>query len=139
MKYDENGKVQEHRLSPTAWGIYNRIASIEKYIYNKSKALKEKYIEAHEISKPVWEKSLKTMGENYSIYIEPLCASLYASHESSLKKLGLISSQFMFMYDQYFLKYDCALEVESVKPIEVIIKETERELFEWKKQQKRKA
>jgi len=138
VRYDDNGNVKEHVLTPTAWGIYNRIAGIEKCIYNQSQAMKVKYIQAHELCKPVWEKSLKAMGENYSIYIEPLCASLYSAHESSLKKLGLISSQFMFMYDQYFLKHNCDLEVESVKPIDVIVKETEKVIFEFKKQQKRK-
>lgn len=137
IKYDDEGKVKEHVLTITAWQLYNRIRDIETAIYNKSAKHKEKYIEAHELSKPVWKKSLEAMGEEYQIFIEPIVATLYSEMESELKRIGLLPVLPMRMYDQYFEKYQCELEVESVKPVDVIVKETDKALFEFKKQKKR--
>ena len=137
IKYDDKGDVKEHVLTPTAWIIYKRICDIERTIFNKSDRLRSKYIEAHSLSRPVWAKSLDAMGENYSIYIEPIVATLYTAHEKELKHIGLLPAPFMALYDAYFAKYNCDLEVESVKPIDVIVKETEKVLFDFKKEQKR--
>jgi hypothetical protein len=137
IKYDDNGNVKEHVLTPSAWIIYKRICELERTIYQKSKALKAKYIEAHEMSKPVWKASLDAMGDKYSIYIEPIVSTLYTEHEKELKRLGLLPAPFMALYDLYYAKHNCDLEVESVKPIDVIMKETEKALFEFKKNKKR--
>ena len=139
IKYDDKGDIQTHVLTPTAWIIYKRICDIERAIYQKSDRLKNKYIEAHELSKPVWKASLDAMGEYYSIYIEPLVATLYTEHSKELKHIGLLPAPFMSLYDAYYAKYNCDLEVESVKPIDVILKNTEKVLFDWKKESKRAA
>ena len=73
-----------------------------------------------------------------SVYIEPIVSTLYTEHEKELTKLGLFPKLFMLMYDDYFLENDCALEVESITPVDIIVKETDRAIFEFKKSNKRK-
>ena len=137
IEYDEKKKVIRHSLTTTAWQIYRQICNIERHIYNKSEQLRNKYIEAHDMSKPVWAKSLEKTGEKYQIYIEPILATLYSENEKEMTYIGLMPTLFMRLYDNYFLKYDCELEVESVSPVDTIVKETEKALFEFKKEKKR--
>ena len=139
VRYDDKGNVKESVLTPSASIVYKRICDLERAIYNRDKRLKDKYIEAHTMSKPVWKRALDSMGDNYSIYIEPIVSTLYTENEKELKRIGLLPAPFMAMYDLYYAKYDCDLEVQSVAPVDVIVKETEKEIFEFKKMQKRSA
>lgn len=132
-----SNQVQSHKLSPTAWGIYCRIVMLEDAIQSKSEKLRIKYLEALEMSKPVWKKSLDMTGSDYSIYIEPIIGTLYSKHKRGLNSIGLGYAPFGRLYDLYFNKHECDLEVESNKPVDIIVKETEKVLFDFKKEQKR--
>jgi len=132
-------QVHSHTLSPTAWGIYCRILIIEEAIRNKSEKLKAKYSEALEMTKPAWAKALDMRGRDNAIYIEPIVGTMYSKHNRELNAIGLGYAPFGRLYDLYFNKHDCDLEVESNKPVDIIIKETDKVLFEFKKERKRAA
>ncbi len=138
VEYSADGKVVSHTLTANAKKIYDRITTLERTIYRKSDQLKKIYLEAHELSKGVWSKSLDAVGSEYEIYIEPIVSTLYTEHEKELTKLGLFPKLFMLIYDSYYEEHDCALEVESITPVDIIVKETERAIFEFKKINKRK-
>lgn len=135
----DSKQVHSHTLSPTAWGIYCRIIMLEEAIRNKSEKLKAKYLEALEMSKPAWAKALDMTEGDYEIYLEPIVGSMYSHHKRELNTIGLGYAPFGRLYDMYFNKHDCDLEVESNKPVDIIIKETEKVLFEFKKERKRAA
>lgn len=136
-KVNGSNQVQSHALSPTAWGIYCRIVMLEDAIQSKSEKLRSKYLEALDISKPVWQKSLDMTGSDYPIYLEPIVGTLYSKHKRELNAIGLGYAPFGRLYDLYFNKHECDLEVESNRPVDIIVKETDKALFEFKKQQKR--
>lgn len=137
IEYDKDGNIIGNSLTTTANQIYRQICNIEKTIYNKSMKLREKYLEAHDLTKKVWKKSVDSFDSNYQIYLEPIIATLYTQNEHELKHIGLNPTLFMRMYDNYYVTSNCELEVQSVKPVDVIVKETEKALFEFKKEQKR--
>lgn len=132
-------RVKYHTLSPTLWGIYTRIVMIEDGIQRKSERLRNKYIESLEMTKPVWAKSIDMTGSDYSIFIEPMIGALYTIHQRELKAVGLLYAPIGRAYDRYFNTFNCELEQQSHKPIDIIAKETEKVLFDFKKEQKRKV
>lgn len=139
ITYDDSGKIKTHKLTMTALQVYTQICNIERHIFQRSIKDRDKYMKAHEMSKPVWKKSLDVMGEDYLIFLDPILATLYSANEREMKSIGLNPTLFMRMYDSYFAKYNCELEVQSVAPVDVIVKETERVLFEYKKENKRES
>ena len=112
---------------------------LEEAIRNKSEKLRIKYQEALDMTIPAWGKALDMTGSDYAIYIEPIVGTMYSKHKRELNAIGLGYAPFGRLYDLYFNKHDCDLEVESNKPVDIIIKETDKVLFEFKKERKRAA
>lgn len=134
---NESGVPIKHKLTNTAFIIYNQIVTLEKTIYRKNKALSERYIKAHEMCKPIWNKAKEDMGENYAVYLDPLAVGLYYDAKSDLKAIGLNDWLFNNMMDSYMERSDCELEAQSTRPAMVVRKEVEKALFEMKKKDKR--
>ena len=136
---EENGEgiPTKHALTKTAFILYCNIIALEKTIYRKNKTLADRYIKAHEMCKPIWDKAKEVMGDNYAICLEPLAVGLYFDAKQDLKSIGLNEWIFNQMMDSYVERNDCALEVESTRPALVVRKEVEKALFEMKKQSKR--
>lgn len=78
-------------------------------------------------------------GSDYEIYLEPIVGTMYSVHKRELNAIGLGYAPFGRLYDLYFNRHECDLEVESNKPVDIIIKETEKVLFDFKKERKRAA
>lgn len=136
---NDQGIPTKHNLTKTAFIVYCQIVTLEKTIYRKNKALADRYVTAHNMCKPIWTMAKEAMGDNYAIYIEPLAVGLYFDCKADLKAIGLNEWLFNQMMDSYVNKHDCALEVESTRPVLVVRKAVEKALFERKKQEKRVA
>lgn len=136
---EENGEgiPIKHNLTKTAFIIYCNIIALEKTIYRKNKTLADRYIKAHEMCKPIWNKAKEAMGDGYSIYLEPLSTALYFDAKKDLKSVGLNEWLFNQMMDSYVDRNDCDLEVQSTRPALVVRQEVEKALFEMKKKDKR--
>lgn len=136
---NEFGTPIKHSLTKQAFIIYKQIVTLEKTIYNKNKRLSEKYVEAHTMCKPIWDKAKEEMGSNYHIYLEPLVTALYYDCKAELKAIGLNHWLFDQMMDEYFKVNNCELEAESTRPAVVVKEMTQKALFDYKKAKKREV
>ena len=134
IEYDNHGNIKKHTLTKIALRIYVQITALERTIYSKNKDL---YTLASKIAKNAYPKAKDALPKEYSIYIEPLVYGLYLSKEKELRQINLLPTLFNDLFDGYVYKHECKLELESVKPIDIIWEKTEKEIFEYKKLKKR--
>ena len=134
ITYSENGFITDSgRLTTTMMVVYNRIVSLEKTLYRAFKTL---YTECLAIARDVWTNT-KTDKDNFAIEIEPVICGIYFDNEKELKKLGLQSKQFSDIYAHYSLTTQCDFEVVSRKLVDEIFDNTQKAIFDYKKQLKR--
>lgn len=133
VEYDNNGSIEEHRLSKVGLRTYGYIVNNEKTMFRLNPKL---YRKALAISKIAYPKA-KDKYPDYEIYLEPLVYDLYWSQEKAMKQMLVLSGVFNDLYDNYWIEHECALERQSTKPTKVIWEETDKAIFEYKKLEKR--
>ena len=134
ITYSEDGTIIDiGRLTTTMMIIYNRIVTLEKMLY---RAVKSLYMECLSIARDVWMNT-KSDKESFSIEIEPVVCGIYFDREKELKKIGLHSKQFSDLYAHYSLTTECDYEVVSRKLVDEIFRNTQKAIFDYKKQLKR--
>ncbi len=134
IEYDEeNGKIIKHNLSPIGMRCYGYIVNAEKNAFRIDPKL---YRKASAISKIAYPRS-RDKFPDHEIYLEPLVYGLYFSQEKAMKQMLVLSGVFNNLFDDYWIKHDCKLERESMKPIDCLWEETDKAIFEYKKLEKR--